>query len=103
MQKLKQTQDIVKHILETQPDTRNSDDLLYAKVCEYSNKSCLTLPFCMVITNRKTLGIPPFESVRRTRQKLQAAHSELSATDTVEVFRAVEEIKYRNYARQVNV
>ena len=101
MESIKKTQDIVKHILETEPDTRNSDDLLLAKVFGYINKECLMLPFCVVLTNRKTLGLPSIKSVDRSRRKLQNAYPELRANATVEGFRIVEEQKYENYGKMV--
>ena len=103
MKNIKKTQDLVKHFLETQPDTRNSDDLLYFKVCEHLNKRCLNMSFATVILNRNHFHLPPFESVRRSRQKLQAAFPELAGSDEVEAQREVNEQIVFDYARQVNV
>ena len=57
------------------------------------------MPFCQVMAHRKELGLPVFESVRRSRQKVQAAHPELAACDEVAAFRDENEQKYRAYAR----
>lgn len=103
MHKIKQVQDIVQHILETEPDTRNSDDLLVAKVCGQINKDCLMLPFSVVMTNRKQLGLPSLKSIDRSRRKLQRAYPELKANDTVEAYRELEEEKYKNYGKAVIV
>lgn len=103
MKNIKNTQDLVKYFLETEPVTRNSDDFLYFKVCEHLNKNCLHLSFETVILNRKHFNLPPFESIRRTRQKLQAAFPELAGTDEVEAERMVNETIVRDYARQVTV
>lgn len=103
MKKIKQTSDIVKHILETQPDTRNSDDLLYSKVCEHINRDCISYPFYFVITNRKQFGIPPFESVRRSRQKLQSAYPHLAGNAEVGAGRIENEEIMKNYARRFTV
>ena len=100
---IKRTQDLVKYFLETEPATRNSDDLLYFKICEHLNKGCLHLPFQTVILNRSHFSLPPFESVRRARQKLQAAFPELAGSDKVEAQREVNEMIVRDYARQVTV
>ena len=103
MKSIKRTSDLVKYILYTQPDTRNSPDLLYCKVCEFLNPGCLHLSFETVLLNRKNFKLPPFESVRRSRQKLQAAYPELAGSDEVEAQRKVNEMIVRDYARQVNV
>lgn len=100
---LKATTELVKQLLEKIPATRDNDDYLYYKVCEARNKSCLHLPFSMVIMNRKQYKLPAFESVRRTRQKLQEHNPELAACDTVEGFRIINEQEFREYARKAEV
>lgn len=95
---LKNTSDIVKLILQRYPDTRNSDDLLYLKVCEYVNGTHISLPFWKVIQERKDFGYPPFESVRRSRQKLQATYPELSSSKVVEAQREENEKVYKEFA-----
>ena len=49
------------------------------------------------------MHLPAFETVRRTRQKVQEHHEELRATDSVGAYREVLEEKYREYARRVIV
>lgn len=89
--------------MEDEPITRSSDDLLYLKVCERYNATVLDKPFWYVFANRKLLNVPPFESVRRSRQKLQEHHPELCGTDDAEAQRLVNEQLMRDYARKVNV
>ena len=48
---------------------------------------------------RQELDIPPFESVRRTRQKLQEKYPEFSASVAVSEARAKNETTYRDFAR----
>ena len=103
MKHIRRTSDIVKDVLETIPETRNSDDLLYICVCEKINPTLGTQPFRTVLMYRKSLNLPPFESVRRTRQKLQASYPELCGTDEVEAWRVVNEGVVRDYARSVSV
>lgn len=100
---LKRTTDLVKHLLQTIPATRSSDDRLYYEVCKVRCKPCLQVPFGIVISNRKTYNLPAFESVRRTRQKVQEHHPELAAVPDVEAMRMVKEDEYKAYARKVNV
>ena len=78
MDKLKNTTKIVKEILQAYPDTRNSDNLLYIKVCEILNSAALNKPFWIVLANLKDWDLPGFETVRRARQKLQATYPELT-------------------------
>lgn len=96
---LKTTTDLVKDILRKYPEARNSDDFLYFKVCEKINAVYTVLPFWKVVLNRKEFGFPAFESVRRTRQKLQAEYPELSGNDTVEGYRILNEEVFRDYAK----
>lgn len=103
MKKIRRTSDIVKDILENIPDTRNSDDKLYFQVCKRINPDALNKPFYMVVLHRKEHSFPPFESVRRARQKLQASYPELCGSDEVEAERKVNEELVRKYARSVNV
>lgn len=103
MKNIKQTSEIVKQVLQEVPETRNSDDELYFQVCKKINPEAMLKPFYMVVLHRKEHALPPFESVRRTRQKLQAAFPELAANENVEAQRIVNEGIVKGYARQVNV
>ena len=103
MNDLKNTTAIVKAILEKEPQTRNSDSYLYLKVLEYiSEKEGFALCFMTVpyfLENMKDYGFPPFESVRRSRQKIQATFPELAACKEVEKARMENEKVYRSFAR----
>ena len=103
MKRIGQTNDLVKDILENIPETRNSDDLLYVNVVKRVSPMLCQQPFSTVMLRRNEFKIPPFESVRRTRQKLQASYPELCGTDEVEAYRVMNEETVRNYARSVNV
>ena len=96
---LKNTTNLVKEILRSCPDTRNSDDLLYIKVCERINPLAINLSFNIVLLNRKEWALPAFESVRRTRQKVQAEHPELAGNSTVEGHRKVNEQIFEEYSK----
>lgn len=88
----------VTEILESIPETRSSDAALYTEICKKLNPSALNVPFGKIITRLAENGLPPFESVRRARQKLQAKREDLRASDEVELFRAENEEEYRAYA-----
>lgn len=92
------TQALVKFILENCPETRDSDTKLYMIVCESLNRDALRKPFCYVITHLHELGLPPFETVRRARQKIQAKCPELCPCDTVALFRAENEKAFEEFA-----
>lgn len=93
------TQEIVKEILETNEMARNSDMALYVKVCEKVNPVVLSKPFWVVIMSLKEYNLPCIETVRRTRQKLQATYPELSGNANVEGQRVINEEAFSNYAK----
>lgn len=99
MNKLKNTKELVKSILEQVPSTRNSDMQLYFEVCNRRNPDALDTPFCFVIMNLDKLHLPPFESVRRSRQKIQAECPHLAPCPEIQTFRAENEEMYRDFAR----
>lgn len=65
-------EDIVEHIMMSIEKTRDNDDLLYFYVCNEINPNCAGVSFSYFIKNREELGLPPFETVRRTRQNIQS-------------------------------
>ena len=103
MRDLKNLTELVYIILDHYPQTRNCDGLLWLKVLESQaaekgeNLRVLSVPY--FLPRIKELGYSPFESVRRTRQKLQAAYPHLSADEAVQAFRSENEKEYRAYAR----
>ena len=91
----KQTRKIVKNILTDYPQTRNSDNALYIKVVAAINPQANDRPFANVLLSLEELGLPCFETVRRTRQKLQEEFPDLRACDEVQDFRTMLEDEYR--------
>lgn len=96
---LKQTKQLVSFILSKYEDARNSDMMLYLRVVEFRNERALCMPFCEVLQNLKALNLPPFESVRRARQKLQEKNAEFDADEVIQRYRAENEAEYRDFAR----
>lgn len=84
MNELKTTAALVKHILETNPQARNSDSFLYLKVIQL---------------NINNIGFTGFETVRRARQKIQAQYPELAANKSVSAARMENEKDFRAFAR----
>lgn len=99
MSRLKNTKALVKSILEKVPETRSSDMRLYYEVCNRINAHILDCPFGGVILMLEKLHLPPFESVRRSRQKVQSECPWLAASDEVQTFRNENEEVYREFAR----
>lgn len=103
MNELKTTAALVKHILETKPQTRNSDSLLYLHVIRYE-ANVLNIDFHNMTVTRFLLcmniyGFTGFETVRRARQKIQAKYPELAASDSVSAARMENEKDFRAFAR----
>ena len=105
MVNLKTTTGLVKAILEEDEKARNSDSYLYLRVLEEVGEqqgiyfqfwTVHDLLMCMADYN-----LPPFESVRRTRQKIQQTYPHLAACKKVEEQRTANEEVYRAYAQGV--
>ena len=86
---LKTTTELVKAILTENPETRNSDRLLYVELTKYYSEKF----------NLDSWGLPEIETVGRCRRKLQRDYPELRANDTVEGFRTVRQEEFKKYAR----
>lgn len=95
--------ELIKKMLEHYPEARNSDDDLYLLVCRAINIEILHLPFGLVMRQRKKYKLPAFETVRRTRQKIQASHPELCVCADVEAMREINEGTFRDYARKAQI
>lgn len=100
---LKKIKARVLRILQEKPQARNSDNLLYLYVIrEIAEEQQINLNFISIEDFLITMPIsvfPPFESVRRARQKAQAENKELSADSAVEVFREEFREEFRKFAR----
>ena len=98
---LKTTQDIVHEVLKSYEKARNSDNYLYYHVCAIFGKQhgvdieSMSMP--MFFLHMKDIGFPAFETVRRTRQKIQAEYPELSGNSIVKGQRKKNEVAFREY------
>lgn len=98
--RVKDVEKVVKRVLTERPETRGDDFLLLLLVySEYYAQIPYEL-FGNVMVHHKEIGLPPFESVRRARQKIQAECEELKAPERVRKARAEKEVEYREYARE---
>ena len=99
----KTTTDLVKYILTTDPKSRNSDTRLYLKVIsEIADHKGINLHGLSVpefLENSSKMGFVCFETVRRSRQKLQQHYPILASSEPVKGFRTANESAYRAFAR----
>lgn len=100
MRYLKTIERKVRTILAQNEDARNDDMVLYLVLCNACLKDAGALPLAEIMTQYKYLGLPSFESVSRTRRKLQAKHPELAGSRSVQKLRATGEKAYRKYAKE---
>lgn len=83
MRNLKTIENRVLAVLKEHPEARNDDMKLYlliSKACIYDTHGISHFSFEDVMSNYKAYGIPWFESIRRTRQKIQAKYPELGCS-----------------------
>ena len=76
MHNLKTIEGKVRAILEKDEEARNDDMTLYLAVCNACLKGTGAMPFAEVMSQYRHLGLPSFESVGRTRRKLQEKERE---------------------------
>lgn len=87
MRNLKTIEKKVRAVLEKNEDARNDDMVLYLALCNACLKDAGAMPLAEIMTQHKYLGLPSFESVSRTRRKLQAQHPELAGSRPVQKMR----------------
>lgn len=99
LKQLRKVRKTVISILEQNEKARNSDSLLYLEVLQAVDKDLLNMPVGEFLSHMSELNAPPFETVRRTRQRAQAENPSLSACPKVAEYREANEIEYRQFAR----
>ena len=97
MNKLYRVEETVKEFLINNPETRDNDTLLQKLVMIKINPDIANMPFSYVMDNRTNLGLPPFESIRRARAKLQRQYENLKPSKEVEEARRDEQVTYYDY------
>lgn len=99
-----QIKKIVEDILRADKQARDSDRYLFIEVIRKTNPNALYQPFYLTMSDS---SIPCMETVRRSRQWVQAHFPELGASDNVEAARELEEDSYKEvfarYGRAANV
>lgn len=69
--------DIVKKVLTDHKDARDSDFRTIGWVLAITRPEVMNRPLKEVLWNHKNFDLPSFETIRRTRQKIQHDHPEL--------------------------
>ena len=67
----------VEKVLREHPDARDSDFRTIGWVIKLTKPELMAMTFSSVLWNHKELDLPSFETIRRTRQKLQHDKPEL--------------------------
>jgi len=100
MDSLKTIEGKVRAVLQENEDARNDDMVLYLALCNLYLKDAGNMPLAQILLNHKELGLPSFESVGRTRRKLQEKYPELLGSTRVQRLRTAGEKAYRRYAKE---
>lgn len=99
---IKTTERLVYKILEEKEATRNSDNVLlyevYSHILHTKGNNIDNLGFKNVILSLRELGLPHFETVRRSRQKIQHNHPELRCSALVAENRSTMQDAFTEYA-----
>ena len=100
--------DLVKKLLQEKEELRGDDDLLYLTVLRivhpYWNNARINTnienaPIGEFFANRKKIKLPSFESVRRSRAKVQAGHPELKPCKKIQEGRKKQEEKFYDFSK----
>ncbi len=100
MENLKTVSALVKNILEHDHKARNTDNHLYLMVLEHYSGlrgidiHAMTVPVFLKELDRRSF--PGFETVRRSRQKVQATYPDLAPSEAVGKRRAKNEVYIEN-------
>ena len=102
MKDLYKVEEIVKHILTEQPETRADNFLLISEVYSYIDSRVddplFPLSFTQLMKNHAHYNLPSFESITRARRKLQAENEDLQPDVEVRRMRVNLKKPYMEYA-----
>lgn len=74
---MKDLNEIVKKVLTTSKEARDDDFKVIGYVIKELNPKAMKLTLGQALWNHAELDLPSFETIRRTRQKIQHDHPEL--------------------------
>lgn len=99
---MKDLSGLVKQILTEHKDSRDDDFKVIGYVVKTLNPEAMHLTFGQTLWNHSKLGLPNFETIRRTRQKLQQDNPDLRGTVYEERMRKQTEYKDMFTGRKVS-
>ena len=88
---------VVEKVLKENPATRDNDNLLYLKTIETIKPGSSNFSMKTILMNLKEYKLPQFETVRRSRQHLQANNKELRGSKINQKARQSLEEEYHDY------
>lgn len=104
LKQLRQVKKIVTKILEQDTRARNDDGYLYVRVIEEFEKVlglfASDVALCVFLTDPMFRCFPGFETVRRSRQSVQASRCDLASDKRIEKLRKELEPEYRLFAKE---
>ena len=96
---LRNLTEMIKEILEQQPETRSSDNKLYIEVLKRcTNQNVLNMPVQLFYQNLTEWQLPSIETVGRCRRKAQQENPNLKASVEVNNFRYDRETEFIEFA-----
>lgn len=98
MSRCSKVEPVVRKVLEENLETRGDDFLLVYKVFKEFLPDIDNYDFKEIMLNHREYNLPYFESVRRTRQKLQSKNPDLLPSENTRRGRKLEEADYISYA-----
>lgn len=100
MSNLRTLTDMVRIVLEQQPETRSSDNLLYIEVLRRcTSQQVLNMPVWMFYENQREWHLPSIETVGRCRRKAQQENPHLKATADVQDWRNDKKTEFVQFAK----
>ena len=100
LNELRKTTKVVERILEKDTRARNDDAYLYLLVVREFNRDAPDYSLEMFLTDPMFKYIPCFETVRRSRQRIQELRPELASDKRIEKLRREQEQDYIAFARE---
>lgn len=110
--KIRETAEIVKRILEKNEKARNDDNLLICLVVEQfgliaqekgEKRFTWNAPFYAILDLINKKKIPTLETITRCRRKVQELYPELKSKEQVEEARLEKTIDYINFAKDKRI
>ena len=101
LNELRKVKDIVTEILEHDRKARNDDAYLYLLVVSKFNRYAPDYSLELFLTDPMFNDIPCFETVRRSRQRVQALRPELASDKRIKKLRHEQEQDYRDFATEI--